>query len=151
MSPVVHSGPSAALPPKAPRVRTFVRLFKPRFARLVEDRQKFQTVRPWPKRVPCVGDRIDLREWSGKPYRSPQRKLYVGVITGISALEIDEMGMLFNDGDRVWAADEFAKADGFKFYNELVDWFRAEHGLPFKGVLIEWSEWKQTVQTACPP
>lgn len=54
--------------PKSPA--SFVRMFKPHFALLVESGAKAQTVRPTPKRMPKPGDRISLRCWSGAPYRS---------------------------------------------------------------------------------
>jgi len=39
-----------------------VRLFKPQFAPKVASGEKRQTVRPTPKRIPYLGDRISLRE-----------------------------------------------------------------------------------------
>ena len=33
---------------------------------------------------------------------------------------------------------EFAVADGFGDYGELVEWFQSVHGLPFYGVVIKW-------------
>lgn len=39
------------------------------------------------------------------------------------------------DGD----LDPFAQSDGFKDWSEMVEFWRAEHGLPiFEGVLIKW-------------
>lgn len=35
--------------------------------------------------------------------------------------------------------DEFAKADGFTDWNDLIEWFSSTHELPFKGALIKWS------------
>lgn len=36
------------------------------------------------------------------------------------------------------AAHEFAKADGFRDWFGMLDWFRNRYGLPFEGVLIQW-------------
>lgn len=36
--------------------------------------------------------------------------------------------------------NEFAKADGFESFMDMADWFQNTHGLPFKGVVIRWSE-----------
>ena len=35
-------------------------------------------------------------------------------------------------------ADRFARADGFANWNEMREWFKAEHGLPFDGVVLYW-------------
>lgn len=35
--------------------------------------------------------------------------------------------------------EAFARADGFADLEALLAWFRAEHGLPFTGILIEWN------------
>lgn len=35
--------------------------------------------------------------------------------------------------------EAFARADGFAGLEALLAWFRAEHGLPFTGILIEWN------------
>ena len=36
--------------------------------------------------------------------------------------------------------NEFAEADGFKGFMDMAEWFAKTHGLPFKGVVIEWAE-----------
>lgn len=37
--------------------------------------------------------------------------------------------------------NDFARADGFRGFGHMVDWFVATHGpLPFKGLLIQWSQ-----------
>ena len=38
--------------------------------------------------------------------------------------------------------EEFAIADGFNNWQELVEFFETTHGLPFTGVLIEWDSIK---------
>jgi hypothetical protein len=35
---------------------------------------------------------------------------------------------------------DFAMVDGFHGFPDLRDWFEEQHGLPFKGLLIEWRE-----------
>ena len=116
----------------------FVRMFKPRFAPLVESGQKCQTVRPVPSRMPKVGDTISLREWTGKPYRSKQRVLREEVISGVSHVDITETGVAVESC--AVHCDQFALADGFKDFFELRDWFKTEHGLPFEGILIKWTK-----------
>jgi hypothetical protein len=34
--------------------------------------------------------------------------------------------------------DLFAMADGFTGWEQMREWFRDTHGLPFSGVLIRW-------------
>jgi hypothetical protein len=34
--------------------------------------------------------------------------------------------------------EKFARADGFTGWPEMRDWFTAEHGLPFDGVVLYW-------------
>lgn len=34
--------------------------------------------------------------------------------------------------------DDFARADGFKDYDDMMGWFEKTHGLPFYGWLIAW-------------
>jgi hypothetical protein len=38
------------------------------------------------------------------------------------------------------ALNEFAIADGFNNWQELVEFFESTHGLPFTGVLIQWDK-----------
>jgi hypothetical protein len=121
--------------------RSFVRLFMPQFAPLVEAGTKLQTVRPTPKRMPKPGDKISLRAWTGKPYRSKQRVLREAFITRLDTFSIDtfptmrinDIGLKFRS-----TCDEFARADGFPDYPALLEWFRAKHGLPFEGIVIYW-------------
>lgn len=122
------------LPPKS-----FVRMFKPRFAALVEAGTKTQTVRPTPARMPKPGDKLSLRMWTGKPYRSKQRVLREATVLYIAKIKLDCFDMWF-DGVRASEAKQeaFARADGFSTAHELLDWFENEHGLPFEGVVIVW-------------
>jgi len=120
--------------------RRFVRMFKQRFAPFVMAGTKLQTVRPTPKRMPRPGDLISLRSWTGRPYHSPQRVLREGVISDVTPITIDASGIRIGagylDDDRQTA---FARFDGFGDWTEMRDWFDAEHGLPFEGVVIFWS------------
>ncbi len=131
--------------PRTPR--THVRMFKPQFVRLVEWDLKRETLRPFPKRerdMPQVGDFVDCRAWIGLPYRSKQRKLHA---EPRKILEVEHRaickdyiaftqdGSCVADRDRL---DMLARRDGFNDWPDMRDWFRKEHGLPFKGVLIRW-------------
>ncbi len=115
---------------------SFVRMFKPQFASMVEAGTKLQTVRPTPKRMPKAGDKISLRCWEGKPYRSKQRILREAIIKRVDLCEITESNVFIS-----WTLmdrEPFALKDGFASWQELREWFRSTHGLPFVGVLISW-------------
>lgn len=121
----------------------FVRLFKPQFALLVELGQKCQTVRPVPKRTPKPGDRISLRCWTDKPYRSKQRVLRESVISGVKKFRLRQLSgkmcMSIDDWPlSEWDAEGFARADGFTSLPEMAEWFQNTHGLPFEGIVIYW-------------
>jgi hypothetical protein len=117
----------------------FVRMFKPRFAVMVENGTKLQTVRPRPKRMPKAGDTISLRCWTGLPYRSKQRVLRESIIAAVRTIEIDSYAITI-DGVRLHhqGEEEFAMADGFNSPGEMTAWFRDTHGLPFVGIVLYW-------------
>jgi hypothetical protein len=120
-----------------------VRMFKPRFAPLVEAGTKLQTVRPRPKRLrdmPKEGDAISLRTWTGLPYRSKQRNLRESLVASVELVLITREGVTTGGPDRRIEpqCDEFARADGFESWAELIAWFEEQHGLPFLGILIKW-------------
>jgi hypothetical protein len=112
-------------------------MFKPQFAPLVESGAKCQTVRPTPKRMPKPGDRISLRTWTGKPYRSKQRALREAFIAEVSPCAIYESAVYVNGSPE--PRHDFAVADGFADYGELAEWFKTTHELPFEGVVIKWN------------
>lgn len=134
--------------PRKPRL--WVKMVSPRFHQQVESGKKLQTVRPVPKGYwPIRNDRISLRAWTGRPYRSKQRVLREGTITEVHGCTIHCDGIEIDPGTlRVfWMAEwnfhsinlyAFAKADGFADWPEMRDWFEETHGLPFKGMVIKW-------------
>lgn len=114
-----------------------VKLFKPQFAPLVQTRQKRQTVRPWPKRIPRIGDDISLRQWSGMPYGSPQIILLESRLEQFDIVGIDAEGIIV--GVATVPENAFAAADGFSSFEDLYDWFRNEHKVAaFIGALYKW-------------
>lgn len=128
-----------------PHVASFVRLFQPRFAALVEAGAKTQTVRRKPKRLPAAGDTISLRCWTGLPYRSKQRILRTATIAEVMDVQI--YGDSIRLGERRLSASEredFARADGFRDFAQLAAWFRQTHDLPFEGILIRWQTQPET-------
>ena len=123
---------------------SFVRLFKPQFAHAVASGKKCQTVRPTPKRMPKPGDKISLRCWTDKPYRSKQRVLREAIITRVEEIDIYECAIQVckDNGKSIRVVERdceaFARLDGFVSWAEMREWFRVTHGLPFRGVLICW-------------
>ena len=119
---------------------SFVRMFKPQFAPMVEAGIKLQTVRPMPKRMPKVGDKISLRIWVDKPYRSKQRVLMETTISDVRPFELRANYTMHVDGRELNSEERaaFAIADGFVSPTQLYNWFDAEHGLPFYGIVIHW-------------
>lgn len=117
-------------------------MFKPQFAELVKSGQKRQTIRPMPKRMPKAGNLESWRQWKGRPYRPGQIELAQVRLTSVQVIHIDHQGafiggplsgQLISEEDQ----DNFAIADGFKNFGELLFWFDKQHGLPFKGILIK--------------
>lgn len=125
----------------AQAIRRHLYLFAPRFAEKVRRGEKEQTIRPFRKRMPVVGDLAEFRYWSGKPYRSPQIKIGLTVITGVHeiCLGIDHVRFKGDTINHTPWLDRFAIADGFQHWGELVQWFYAQHGeFPFRGFLTQW-------------
>jgi hypothetical protein len=118
-----------------------VRMFKPQFAALVESGTKRQTVRPKPKRIPKPGQPISLRTWTGLPYRSKQRVLREATVTRVDPVTM-ALGpahqLLLSVGGGTVDEAAFARADGFQSIEEMRDWFKNTHGLPFEGIVIHW-------------
>lgn len=124
------------------REKMRVILFQDRFAALVRDGGKLHTIR---KTARCMaGDKLSLRRWTGKPYRSQQEILKevecqwvcpVNIGHGPSMDGISLDGMALDVGRRA----SLARDDGFNSATEMLDWFRNTHGLPFEGFLIQWA------------
>jgi hypothetical protein len=110
------------------------RMFKPQFAAMVKAGTKRQTIRPVPKRMPKVGDLESWRQWSGRPYNSPQIELARVRLISVTAIKI------YASHIDAWTGvgiEDFARADGFESFAEMAIWFQREHGLPFRGILIK--------------
>lgn len=125
--------------------------FKAQFADDVEEGRKRRTIRAPRKdgRDPKPGDRLQL--YTGMR-QSGCRKLRDAECWRVRPVEIDHMGIKI-DGRPLWTGDapayqggvdpesyegDFVRADGFDSFTEMANFFEQEHGLPFKGLLIEW-------------
>lgn len=124
--------------------------FKSQFADDVEDGRKRRTIRAPRKdgRDPKKGDKLQL--YTGMRQKGC-RKLLDAECWRVRPVEIDHMGIKI-DGRSLYAGDapayqggpdpeqydgDFARADGFDSFSDMVEFFEREHSLPFKGLLIE--------------
>ena len=115
--------------------------FTGRFADLVEQGRKFQTIRRLRKdrRPPCkVGDTLTF-------YRGLRtkraRKIGEDVCTSLELVRISACGAVIKVDNRILTVgkeDRLAVDDGFLTARQLIAWIDKTHGLPFEGWLIKW-------------
>ena len=84
--------------------------------------------------------------------RSPEReKLGEAKCISVKLIRLDDDSVRILDPENLCNTtvystkeklDRFAVSDGFNNWQELVEFFETTHGLPFKGVLIEWDSIK---------
>ncbi|WP_397570620.1 ASCH domain-containing protein [Schlesneria sp. T3-172] len=116
-----------------------VLMFQERFVPRVESGDKRHTIRRAPVNPVKPGDELSLRCWSGKAYRSKQRTLRQEVCSKVETIQITETGAFLDEWElNPDQCEGLAVADGFASFNEMQDWHRTAHGLPFAGVLISW-------------
>ena len=125
--------------------------FKHRFARKVETGEKLHTVRAPRKdqRRPKVG--APFYAYEGMRTRKC-RKLLESTISAVQDILIEENGRFMVGGQwiSVDQAHALAVADGFTSANEMFEFFKAEHGLPFIGHLIHWT-YPASLRVPSPP
>ena len=92
-----------------------------RFSVAVARGEKFTTIRekPWPVGVPMM-----LYNWTGKPYRSPQRDVCAVQVIFTQAIYITHGidGKMEYDYPCAW---ELWEGEGFESQAEMDEWFRA--------------------------
>lgn len=115
--------------------------FRPQFAPLVESGAKRQTIRaPRKNGHARVGDKVHL--YTGMRTKEC-RKIGEAHCWGSEAIwvtsaGVHRIGCVYSiSSDMDWL-DDFARRDGFHTFAEMAAWFKETHGLPFRGVLIEW-------------
>lgn len=118
-------------------------MFKPRFADLVKNGSKKQTIRPGMKRRIETGMIADCREWDGKPYRSKQIKLREGIIFHVRDVMICNENIYLKGSDGFYPCSDLtthdlSRSDGFYSWSDMRDWFQQTHGLPFIGRMVLW-------------
>lgn len=125
--------------------------FKPEFVFAIDGGSKRRTIRRVRK--------------TGNPEPGKPLQLYTGMrtlscelirnvtCTRVRPVTIDHMGVQLGDSNLI-AGDcpaylgspdpekydgDFARADGFDNFSDMLDFFDKQYGLPFEGQLIEWS------------
>ena len=114
--------------------------FMPQFVPLVEAGKKLHTVRGIRKRAPRPGHIASLREWTGRPYASPQRIIGERWIREVQLIKFGPGQWIVIDGEPLDVVEEkyFAASDGFSDRKAMWDFFTKHRGLPFTGHLISW-------------
>jgi len=101
---------------------------------------KRQTIRAIRKNPIKEGEKLYM--W-WKQRSSEREKLGEAKCTKIAPITISKHGASSPDlSVRFHSLNEFAIADGFDNWQELVEFFESTHGLPFTGVLIQWDSIK---------
>lgn len=119
--------------------------FKPIFAQAVESGEKTQTIRRW-NRGAHPGAIAYL--YTGQRTKAC-RKLGEGVVTSVMPIEIGRHAcgepyavIITESGKQIHLVhrdlDALAVDDGFEAAAEMVEWFAAQHELPFNGFLHLW-------------
>lgn len=111
--------------------------FKQLFVDAIRTGRKRQTIRKVRQRRPIqVNDTLYL--YSGMRTRACQ-KIGAYRCVQILPIEITAHAITLDGADMLhWETDQLAHADGFASVKQLTDFFAAEYGLPFQGVVIEW-------------
>ncbi len=122
-------------------MKNHVFMFQPQFAPDVEAGLKTQTVRGKRKRRVNIGDRLSLRQWLGKPYRSKQRVLREAIAYNRADIRLGKQVydlQLHGHNLTTDGIEFFARADGFESGKAMFEWFEKTHGLPFEGEVTYW-------------
>ena len=126
--------------------------FQKQFADDVEERRKRRSIRAPRKdgRDPKAGDTLQL--YTGMRTKACRKLGPDEKCRRVRPVEIDHMGVTIA-GRKLYAGDapayaggvdpehydsDFARADGFDCFQSMREFFETEHGLPFRGNLIEW-------------
>jgi hypothetical protein len=118
------------------KYRTFVGQFHPR----IRTGLKVSTIR---SKAWCEqGERVALRYWTGRPYRSPMAILGTAVVVHVSDVLIDRDGAYMRNVNtkelQRYPSDMLAMQEGFGSWVAMRYWFDVTYGLPYTGVLTRW-------------
>lgn len=121
-------------------MKVSVKMVSMEFVGKVRRGAKRMTIRPARKVPHEIGDILDLRHWSGRPYRSKQ--VHIGFARVIAYYPIMirregfEMDSVFSP--RPKDLERLAKLDGFASWTAMIRWFEARYDLPLHGFVTEW-------------
>ena len=117
------------------------------FINAISSHKKIHTIRGnydlWAKRAEKInkGEAIlSVRCWTGKPYASKQREVFVFEKIGIEKLQLDILGWFINDIDSDYTIKDFAKNDGLS-EEDFKEWFKGKDLLNPK-VIIHFTEFR---------
>ncbi len=110
--------------------------FQKRFAPMVEDGTKHQTIRAGEPRCK-PGDTLQL--YVGMRTKGC-RKLRDAICAMVRLIEMMPNGTVKIDGRPIGglAVEELAADDGFENGQAMLDWFTETHGLPVRGYIVNW-------------
>lgn len=112
-----------------------VRMFKPQFRNLVISGEKRQTIGRIQSDYPSseIWNHNGLDRHIVPSNASWPRSLYR--MFSASRSRADRMELDGKDLSSL-AQSKIAKADGFNYLQDMLEWFKFTHGLPFNGILI---------------
>ena len=116
--------------------------FKKRFAPLVESGEKRQTIRAERKdgRKPRIGETLYL--YTGMRTKGC-RRLLKSQCQSVEEIKIfNNIIIVSGTWLEPYEVAALTRDDGFENENEFFEFFKEEHGLPFRGLLIKWEPMK---------
>ncbi|MBN8246229.1 MAG: ASCH domain-containing protein [Verrucomicrobia bacterium] len=130
-------------------MRTHRKALQDRFVDAVRAGDKITTIRPLSMRnaIPEAGELIRFYRWTGRPYRSKQavvgcfritKCMPVVVSRACISTPVQRPGWKETMMATVGRFEDVYRDEGFQSWNDLIEWFRKHHGLPFTGMMIGW-------------
>lgn len=118
-------------------IKGTVKMIMPDFAPLIVAGTKLVTIRAPRKRPHKIGEILDWRIWTGKPYRSKMRHVAFSVVTDYAPITLHPEGFEMDGIFTPPPADlnKLAVEDGFVDWLALVFWFHSRYRFPFHAML----------------
>lgn len=123
-------------------------LFQNRFISVIKEDAKTSTIRDTAR---CkAGDKLSLRFWSDKPYRSKQVEIRQVICTAVRPVKMEagrDLALrLYIGCDEVKTKAHklvIARQEGFTFWEDMQEWFQENKnliipGAVYRGEMIEW-------------
>ena len=102
------------------------------FINAISSFKKIHTIRGnyelWAKRAEKInkGDAVlSVRCWTGKPYNSKQREVFVFEKIGVEKIQFDALGWFIEDIDSDFTIKDFAQNDGLS-EDDFRSWFKGQ-------------------------